>query len=287
MKSAQKTNFGSLDSKLKSYSALAVGVLAAGTAANAQIIYTDIDPDTIIADTFYLLDFDKDAIPDFNLTQVNYSYGSTSFLNLVGVQALNNNEVLGDTAIVQYSTSTDTAFFPKPLALNDDISANEKVWSGTTYGLLYMKISYYGNSLKDGKWKAGDEKYLGLRFKIGNDWHYGWVRIEIGNNAGSFKIKDFAYESTADKHILAGKTVSGIAEADLNLSIYTGSRHLFIKSPDSEAQAVIYNPTGQQLMSLEIKKGQNAFDLGSFPSGIYLLKIQSVGKEVTHKFILR
>ena len=54
----------SLQSKLKGYAALAGSVAA--VSGGAQVVYVDINPDTILHDSiFYNLDFDNDAVVDF------------------------------------------------------------------------------------------------------------------------------------------------------------------------------------------------------------------------------
>ncbi|MCA9258263.1 MAG: PEP-CTERM sorting domain-containing protein, partial [Planctomycetales bacterium] len=51
---------------------------------------------------------------------------------------------------------------------------------------------------------------MGLSFPIGggteNELHYAWIRVDIDNAAGSFVIREWAYESEAGVGIAAGDT---------------------------------------------------------------------------------
>jgi len=281
----KKTNTN-LEKKLKSYSVMAAGLLAGGTVANAQIIYTDIDPDITLSDSVYLLNLNKDTIPDFRLVQDGYFYYSTSFLNVVGVQALDDNEILGDTVV----QSSDVYFYPKALQLNDTISAKQKIWYNSYSAPMYIKGAYSGYNILKGNWKNVTDRYLGLRFKIGNDWHFGWARLDVAQNAASFTLKDYAYESTPGKRIIAGMKVSGITENNEQfISIYYGKNHisLFLRNDINESNAVIYNALGEQIASLTLKNGRNDIETNQFKSGIYIIKAEINGQIVTKKVMIR
>ena len=51
-------------------------------------------------------------------------------------------------------------------------------------------------------WK---DKYLGLRFIIKGQTHYGWARLDV-LSLSHWVIKDYAYNATPNKPILAGQT---------------------------------------------------------------------------------
>ncbi len=71
--------------------------------------------------------------------------------------------------------------------------------------------SWLGPWVDDGKGiKAG---YLGVRFKIHNELHYGWIRLcikthveEGENNTFTATLDGYAYETIPNKSIIAGET---------------------------------------------------------------------------------
>ena len=77
------------DSKIKKYLALAGGISTAFSGANAQVVYTDVNPDYLLSGNLstYSLDLNNDASPDFMLmaldTLINYvSYSTTYNINI-------------------------------------------------------------------------------------------------------------------------------------------------------------------------------------------------------------
>ena len=59
---------------------------------------------------------------------------------------------------------------------------------------------------------AGD-KYLGVRFDLSGDTHYGWIRVNVAADCSRITIKDYAYEDAPDTPIKAGDgipTVGGV-----------------------------------------------------------------------------
>ncbi len=63
-----------------------------------------------------------------------------------------------------------------------------------------------------GNWQANGaalgQGYLGLKFFIGGNAHYGWADIRVNTDL-SITLNRFAYESCADQSINAGQTTGG------------------------------------------------------------------------------
>jgi hypothetical protein len=80
---------------------------------------------------------------------------------------------------------------------------------------------FYGTSSTAvlGPW-AGNHKtgYLGVRFVMNGERHYGWVRLTVTMAIGhrpSATITAYAYETEPDKLILAGETAGPTAEVQI------------------------------------------------------------------------
>ena len=52
-----------------------------------------------------------------------------------------------------------------------------------------------------GPWAGVNDKFLGVRFKISGQTHYGWVHVNLHTRT----ITGYAYETNADQPILAGE----------------------------------------------------------------------------------
>jgi len=80
---------------------------------------------------------------------------------------------------------------------------------------LYMAGVFIGstNVLDSGSWLTVETAYLGLKFVINGEVHYGWARIKLVA-PGSFStasIYGYAYETVANQAIVTGQT-SGAAK---------------------------------------------------------------------------
>jgi len=278
-----------LESKLKTYSAIAAGVVAATSVSNAQIVYTDVNPDVMLSDSSYMIDLNQDAVGDFNVIHIAYSYGSTSFLNLIGLQALNNNEVLGDTIVS--STYSDISFYPAMLDANDDIEENGQIWFNSSYGMMYYNGVYGSYNFKGGDWQNATDKYLGLRISINGKWHYGWARLDITSNGTAFIIKDYAYESSPETQIWAGvKSSSVLDDPTKAIQVFSGPNNLIIKTNGVHVdgnQVNIFNSVGQKMQTVDINSRKNIISLGDFTPGVYIVNMTVAGQPLSKKFIVR
>jgi hypothetical protein len=56
--------------------------------------------------------------------------------------------------------------------------------------------------------KGVKDRYLGIKFKIKNKFHFGWARLTVATTSNSFTatLTGYAYETIACKGIIAGKT---------------------------------------------------------------------------------
>src|SRR5437870_112855 len=66
-----------LSEKLKSYSLFATAILAPGAATDAQVIYTDVDPDLYyqLFNGHYELDLNNDGVNDFTISGLTLGWG--------------------------------------------------------------------------------------------------------------------------------------------------------------------------------------------------------------------
>jgi hypothetical protein len=118
-------------------------------------------------------------------------------------------------------------FYAKALALprgakigpNDNCFSNDDVLIEATESGNSSRYSrgYWGVKVKD--------HYLGVRFPINGETHYGWIRLTVTIDLkphGPFmsaKITAYAYETEANTPILAGTTEDAAAEIQLPESI--------------------------------------------------------------------
>jgi len=179
-------------SKLKKYAALATTSLVAGT-TDAAIDYTNIvDFVGGVGDT-YDVDLNNDAIPEFT---IRHDSGSNLFIDPLSSSA----EVLG--------TGGATFAYPYVMSNGATISSAASSWFNNGYGGGFQSMNY--GSCSFGNWCNIVEGNLGVRFNIGADTHYGWIRLtNVDNGGASWTVTDYAYEQCVDQPITAGATTGG------------------------------------------------------------------------------
>jgi len=283
--------------KFQSYSALAAGLLAAD-AVNAQVVYMDVDPDVDVSGNFdaanwqdnsawatHQLDLDDDGNADYTLRVRSDQQHGAGFLDPAGENMYINNP-------------NDNPF-AKPLDEGTQIGGdNTQVWKELKVypnGYNYMgTLTTLGKSLEEGGggWTGQQDKYLGLKFYIGTNVHYGWARLDIRDDSRVYTLKDYAYESSPDTPINAGDDGSvGITEAStlMNCNVFsTGSRIVVERLDKINSTAVvrIFSLTGQQVMEHNLAGSRIELNLSDL-SGIFLVKVADQEKNYMRKVYIK
>lgn len=271
-----------LQKKLHAYAAATAGTLAATGALNAQIVYTDVNPDTIVHDTtLYDLDFNNDGQPELRFEQYGYmsSYGMVN-LATVTVQGDTNNAVLGSL----YASS-----YPFPFAMNagDSISGTNTNWRPQTIngGIQYLGVlTPYGNYAN---WMGVNDKYLGVRFMIGTSTHYGWVRLSVTSDADSIIIKDFAYQAQPGVGLTADQSMSIAQQAQITTNVYAFNNILHVNRESAQpATVTVYNMLGEAVITEQITDVNYTTSLENLTTGIYMVSVKTEeGESVTKVYV--
>jgi hypothetical protein len=180
--------------------AAGVGLLASAQRAEARIVYTPANV-RVPANGVIGLDLNHDRTTDFKIGLV-----SSFPVAVLIAEVLQTNEVWG----VQSGTRWMAA----------DLKAGNRIGKNSAfknYSLgLYMAIVTQGNSA--GPWIGQERAYLGLRFNIKGQIHYGWARFKVATQRGHVPfikatLTGYAYETIPNKPITAGKTTGPDANA--------------------------------------------------------------------------
>lgn len=242
---------------------------------NAQIIYTDIDPDTTLSNLseHYEFDLNNDAQNDFDIWLLDAGLGCNS-VEFFGVDA--NNEALG------YSSGGSN--YASALVQGTNIEPSSGMW---------IDFLYYLNKCgTNGDWINVHDKYMGLRTKINSQWHYGWVRIDIDSLPSLVTIKDYAYNSVPNEVILAGdKGPTGIKQVSFdafNLSLYQNRLSLELRQPVLKALKVrLINHLGQVIKTVVMSTNYLEISLDSYAPGLYLIVASNGNIFYSQKFIIK
>lgn len=204
----QSTGPGQLENRLLAYVMVGAGVAAIAPSANAQIVYTSTH-ETISHGGVLQIDLNNDAVNDFTISQRVYtSFYYRGFLGVSGDQNIGTGVIGGNKPVpLPYGAPIG------PASPRRFIPAQSQSLS-MAYGGTFV-----GSCFAFGHWANVVHRFLGLRFNIGGQVHYGWARLSVstcttggGSTPMSVSLNGYAYETQPDKTIQAGET--GLA-ADL------------------------------------------------------------------------
>ena len=267
-------------------------------AANAQIVYTDVNPDDTITcnapplcTAIDSLDLDNDGNIDFNLSTYYH------FIGLCGIpppRGISNAMV--STISVNSFYGIDSS---NPSALNygDTIDGN-LIWSNgaDTLRSLYRTTCLPIISSDAGNWSSGTDNYLPVKISILGNNYFGWIRMYFPETYTYFKIilKDYAYNSIPNQAILAGQTfATGISENSFpssitlfpnpvsnHFTIALGSINKNVEVTITDiAGKIIYTTTSRETQKIEV----NTKD---FAEGVYIVQFHSADFIETKKLIV-
>jgi hypothetical protein len=186
---------------------LASYVLAAGTTgvsllvtsqpSEAEVVYTPAHH-SVGQDQAFAIDLNHDGVTDFRLENAlrhNSGYRGAQ----LQVNAFATGGVVGIRSFARALSAGDVIGPHSPFRGGDEPMAFE-IW-------LYGESTY-----SFGSWFNASSRYLGFRFKIDGQVHYGWARIST-RSTNHFKIwaelTGYAYETEPNAPIVAGNTGSG------------------------------------------------------------------------------
>jgi hypothetical protein len=282
-------------------SAFIVTTMLFSATSNAQIVYTDVNPDSSYAcngpvgtpcNYTYNLDLNGDSTTDFLIDVSRHTIGppykEAPYTSYVSITPQGSNAFI--------TTTLNTV---KKLVLGDTISSS-RAWHQTTY--QYLK-EWYVDSGSDtiiftntGEWDSIVDGYIGLQLLNGGQTYCGWVRMDVSvsGSYASTTIKDYAYNSIPDQPILAGETIAtGIIENSFASSICLfpnpATSHLTISTGtnNKKMDVTITDITGK-IIYTTIEGGTQKIEVNTndFAEGVYLVKVQSADFVATKQLVV-
>lgn len=178
--------------------AAGMGILAAPS-ASAEVVYTPTN--LTLKQGITPLDLNHDGVNDFRFYRGGYGHGSRLYI----LQQDAKNLVFNSATFNAAPLPSGARIGPKGAFQKDE----DKAWfmAGWSEGLSGI------SSRSNGPWKQAQSTYLGLKFSVNGETHYGWARLTVNAKTGIIAtLTGYAYETIPNKPILAGQT-SGPYEA--------------------------------------------------------------------------
>jgi hypothetical protein len=193
-----------LEKSLGSYALAAVaagaGVLSCSEPAEARIISSEVNVNIPLNGGVIQFDINGDGVPDFGLSNHIYEFAGapplgdfSSWLKVIPAQA--GNEVWA------VSSRKDQCAAAVRAGLNID---NARPFKPEALIMVEAVGNYTNGRSSHCPWHGAHPPYLGLKFLINGEIHYGWARVATAERTAT--LTGFAYETIPNKSIAAGAT---------------------------------------------------------------------------------
>lgn len=164
--------------------AAGVGLLATASPAEAKIVYTPANQELVYVGYNPIpFDINEDGVPD-----IIFSAGTAGYGNFIGVGPASGNGIVGAPG--------------SAAALNWGVRIGPKNQFETQAELMAEWTACHSKCSSFGPWIGKHNAYLGVRFLISGQTHYGWVSL---NTVDGEIITGYAYETIPNKPLLAGE----------------------------------------------------------------------------------
>lgn len=191
---------GRLMRKLAAYSVAAGASVASESWIAAAPVYVDVPDVTLAVNEFLAFDIDGDGMLDVSIARAFAdSYAAFGMYLYAG-----GSIAVDESGGVSNGTAT-------VLDSGEAIDDNSNF---SNYGLLALAAVFFPSTIdSSGSWFGVENGYLGLRFQIEGQDHFGWARLSVNDvdpgDPSTFSdltvsVHDFGYESEPNTPILAG-----------------------------------------------------------------------------------
>lgn len=165
-------------------------MLALALPAEARIVYTKTNKELPVNKRF-LLDLNHDGVVDFDLYYLVYKGW---FVEVFQFQR-------GPNAV--WGTNSFASALPSGVRIRSD----KRFGVNSDMVVCGYESQVYPCDTVYGQWYKVKNRYLGLRFVIKGQIHYGWARLNVGAKPHPHPIlTGYAYETIPNKAIITGKT---------------------------------------------------------------------------------
>jgi hypothetical protein len=237
-------------------------MLTASAALHASIVYTDCADNTVTYTNSVSVNLNNDATAEFTLSD----NGSGSPDPVTAGTMFDNTQL----NFVTWAMDADWDAF-KNLSYGTMINASAGFY---TQGDCYFNPFWATHTFP-----SGSDQYLGVEFKIGTAWHYGWVRVNLAAN-GQLTVKDYAYENVAGTAIAAGATsTTGMSETsnDISWTVFPSLCKDEVHISFNDLQSVstrVFDANGSLVMAAKLENASvYTLNISSLVPGLYFVEI--------------
>ena len=181
------------------YAAAASVAVLPAQSADAQVVYTDVDPDVTVTDGAFDIDFDGNGTPELSISENSTRDQITIRTDPTTAEFVDG--VIGNG----FPFGSATYAYVLPLSDGAPISDSEDDFILLSDFAIEAQATFTYAGLDPNGWGKAGEAFAGVRFNLSDGAHFGWIRVEI-SGPGVIRVVDYAYESQPNTPIIAGAT---------------------------------------------------------------------------------
>jgi len=286
------------NTKLVQYSAIAAALIATST-VNAQAINIDVNPDVVIDSLSapYQLDFNNDATPELSFG-VQYLSGADSMSGVAFTYLGTGGSVVSNTGVTLIGAiDSNSSFAPTVLNTGDAVSAAANFGGSSTNALAINGVVNAGLlgtfPITQGAFLDQNYKYLGVKFTVGANTHYGWVQLSIPVSAETITIHGYGYNQTPDAAVNAGEAgnpagLENVAVEDKVTFLNSLIDSKINVTPDLIGGEInLVSMSGQIIKTIKITDIQTVITFDGMDTGIYMVNAKFDAGSVTKKVYVK
>lgn len=253
---------------------LTICLSALSVLGKAQVIYTDINPDTVVITTGQqqmascFINFDGAGPYEKEIRYFNPGGGVQP-----AVELANNIQVTVECPVALVAAGGRA----KVINAGDTLSATSQIWGYDAGGL---RSNWYGA-----------EHFVGMRFKKAGQWYYGWVRIEIPTNVSSVTVKDYAYNTTPDEQIVVGVPASTgvihVPKMGMKVEVQRRAIHIDVPVHMEGFKAALTDMNGRVVKQQQTLQHTGTIGTEDLVQGIYILTVLQKGESRSFKIAVQ
>ena len=261
-------------------------LIASGIAfsVNAQIVHTDLTPDSIVSSNYDLdIDLDNNNVDDYRFHGEVISGPPSSEFTFIEAGGVGSSNYTLNSSATELSV----------LNFGDPINSSASTWNMLSSTNIVLS-TYVSGIPVAGLWPTQTDKFIGVQFLINSNYHYGWIKLSTDATTNRITVKEYAYNTTSGQQILAGQT------AIFSTSLIENENNSFNIYPNPATEKVtingwgitvkLYDITGKEVLVKQQNNSGNSIDLdlSSTPKGMYLTSITNhAGETIVKKLLVK
>jgi hypothetical protein len=206
-KGASRPDTTSLLSGVTVSAAVGLGILALPPLASTEVVYTPTNQSVNEQQRKLQIDFNHDGIPDASLSVQGYCNSGSGFRECFGsifALGLQGNQAMTSGGFAAAAKAG------KIIGHQDQFQDFPEMARGRSE---FDAFNHTSSHTFKGPWVNVQHRYLGFKFTIDGETHYGWARLTTQGfpSYPSAQLTGYAYETVANQPIVAGIKSSSTA----------------------------------------------------------------------------